>query len=470
MITAPGSAVKVTATPGGRSSTVLEVEFPAERVRRAVEESVRHVARRTRVPGFRPGKVPRPLLERALGVRRDDPSVPDPIYEDAKEHLFESSVLDAVRDQELDVISIPEPEWLAFEEGAGAAYRVTLALRPAVTLGAYADYPFSIEVDTVDDAAVGRVIEQLRDQQASLIPVENRGAQKDDYAVISFVGRRDGAPIEGAASERMPLVIGGERLLPGFEDQLVNLREGESKTFPLSFPDDYPESGLAGVAAEFEVKLLELREKRLPDADDDFARSLGAYADLAGLREEIGRRLERNSLDKARHVFADRIIDFAVANATAELPDLLIEREIEVMFDELRLRLAEQGIGWDDYLRVRETDEAKLRDEFGPDAEKRVKTLLVLSEIAEREAIEVDETALDADLARSRQRYAGNQRLLAYLESPRGRAYTRSLLRRSQTVETLIDRWIEQHPQFKDVQHVHNEDDNVQGKVEKGNA
>lgn len=459
MINAPGNAIKVTATPGGRSSTVLEVEFPAERVRRAVDESVRHLSRRTKVAGFRPGKAPRPLLERALGVQRADPTAPDPIYEDAKDHLFESSVLEAVRDNELDVISIPEPEWLSFEEGAGAAYRVTLPLRPAVALGAYTDYPFSISIDQVDDAAVERVIEQLRDQQSSLVPVEDRAAQKDDYAVIRFVGRRDGAPIAGATSERMPLIIGGERLLPGFEDQLVGLREGDSKIFPLTFPNDYPEAELAGVAAEFEVALLELREKRLPEVDDDFARSLGSYADLSELRTEIGRRLERNSLDRARHVFADRIIEFAVANATVELPDLLIEREVEVMFDELRLRLAEQGIGWDDYLRVRETDEAKLREEFRPDAEKRVKTLLVLSEIADKEGIDVDDAALDAELARSRERYAGNQRLLAYLESARGRAYTRSLLRRSQTVETLIDRWIEQHPEFSEVQHVHTDDE-----------
>jgi trigger factor len=458
MINVPDTAVRVSTTPTGRSSVVLEVEFPAERVQRSVEESVRHLARRTKVPGFRPGKAPRQLLERALGVRRDDPDSPNPVYEDAKDHLFESSVLDAVREQELDVISIPEPEWVSFEEASGAAYRVTLPLRPEVKLGAYTDYPFAISIDTVDEAAVDKVIAELRDQQATLVPVEERGAQKDDYAVISFVGQRDGQPIEGATSERMPLIIGNERLLPGFEDQLVGMREAESKTFPLKFPTDYPQEALAGKEAEFEVKLLELREKRLPAADDDFARSLGPYDDLAALRSEIGQRLERNALDRARHVFADRIIDFAVANATIALPDLLIEREIEVMFDELRLRLAEQGISWDDYLRATERDESALREEFQPDAEKRVKTLLVLSEIAEREGIEVSDETLDEEVARSRERYAGNQRLLNYLESARGRAYTRSLLRRSQTVETLVDRWIDEHPEFRHVQHLHGDE------------
>ena len=464
MISADSGPTKATTRPAGRSSVVLEVEFPAEQVQRSVEESVRHLARRTKVPGFRPGKAPRALLERALGVRRDDPSAPNPLYDDAKEHLFENSVLEAVRENDLDVISIPSPEWVAFEEATGASYRVTLPLRPEVKLGAYTDYPFGITVDKIDDAAVDKVIEQLRDQQASLVPVEDRGAAVDDYAVIKFVGRRDGAPIEGAQSDRMPLIIGRERFVPGFEEQLVGMREGETKTFPITFPDDYPEADLAGVKAEFEVTLLELREKKAPEADDEFARSLGAYEDLAALREEIGQRLVRNSLDRARHVFADRIIEFAVANATLELPDVLIDREVEVMLDELRVRLAEQNIGMEDYLRATERDEQKLLTEFRPDAERRVKTLLVLSEIAQKEGIEVTDEELEAEVARSRERYSDNPRLVSYLESARGRTYTRSLLRRSKTVETLIDRWIDQHPEFKNVQHLH--DDGAQAITE----
>lgn len=459
---AENGRMKVTTRPAERSTIVLEVKFPPEQVRRAVEESVRHLSRRTRVAGFRPGKAPRALLERALGITRDDPGAPNPLYDDAKEHLFERSVIEAVREKELDVLSVPEPVWLEFGEVSGASYRVSLPLRPEVKLGAYTDYPFEITIDTVDDEAVDKVVEQLRDQQASLVPVEKRGAQDDDYAVISFTGSRDGVPIEGAQSERTPLIIGRERFIPGFEAQLVGLHEGEQKKFKLTFPDDYGEGELAGVEAEFDVTLLELREKRLPPADDEFARSVGKYDDMAALRTEVGRRLERNALDRARHVFADRIIEFAVANATLELPDLLIEREIEVMLDELRIRLAEQGIGFEQYLKATERDESKLLDEYRPDAEKRVKTLLVLSEIADKENIEVDDAEMAADLAQSRERYAGNPRLVAYLESERGRNYTRSLLRRSKTVETLIDRWIEQHPEFSNVQHLH--DDEVESR------
>src|SRR3954454_24559479 len=401
MIDAETGQMKVTKRPAERSSGVLEVEFPADRVRRQIDESVRHLARRTKVPGFRPGKVPRPLLERALGVRRDDPDAENPIYDDAKEHLFERSVLDAVREKDLDVLQIPDPEWTSFAEDAGATYTVTLPLRPDVKLGAYTDYPFQITIDEINDESVDKVIEQLRDQQAALVPVEGRGAATDDYAVIRFVGSSNGQPIEGATTDRMPLIIGRERFIPGFEDNLIGLKEGDTKSFSLTFPDDYGEAELAGKPADFEVGMLELREKRMPDADNDFARALGEYDDVAALRAEIKQRLERNALDRARHVFADRIIDFAVANATLDLPDLLIESEQEVMLDELKVRLAEQGIGFDDYLRVTERDEGKIREEMRPDAEKRVKTLLVLPAIADKENVEVTDEELAAEIESS---------------------------------------------------------------------
>ena len=184
----------------------------------------------------------------------------------------------------------------------------------------------------------------------------------------------------------MPLIIGRERFVPGFEDQLVGLREGDEKTFSLTFPEDYPDADIANKSIDFEVGMLRA-------AREAHARSGRRVRAIARARTRISprcatrsrQRLERNALDRARHVFADRIIEFAVANATLELPDLLIEREQEVMLDELKVRLAEQGIGYDDYLRATERDEAKIVEEFKPDAERRVKTLLVLSEIADKE-------------------------------------------------------------------------------------
>ena len=435
----------------------MEVELPADRLQRSIDESVRHLSRRTRVPGFRPGKVPRPVLERALGVRRDDPAAANPIYEEAKEHLFEASVIEALKQTDLEILSIPKPEWVSFAEGRGATYRVTLPLRPQVKLGAYADYPFGISVEEIDDPKVDAVVEQLRDQQATLVPVEGRGAENGDYAVVSFRGTKDGVPFEGGTAERFPLVIGRERMIPGFEEQLLGMAEGDERSFSLTFPEDYPDEALAGQTVEFRVTMRELRRKVLPKADDEFARSLGDYADLNALRTAIRRRLEANARDRARHAFADRIIEFAVANATVEVPDLLVEREMDVILDELKLRLGEQGIGYEEYLRVSGRDEAAVRADQREAAERRVKTLLVIGAIADAEQIDVSDAEVEAEIERARQRYAENPKLISYFESDRGRSYLRSTLRRTKTVEALVDRWLAAHPEAGEFRHLEDE-------------
>jgi trigger factor len=464
--------MQVTSTSADRSQVVLDVQLPPDQVVKAVDEAVRHLARRTRVPGFRPGKAPRSMLERALGVQRGVPGGRDPILDDAREHLYERTVLEALREQSVDALELPnEPEWTSFSETDGASYRVTVAVRPQVKLGDYANFPFTPQIDEPDDAKVDQVIEQLRDQQASLVPVEGRPAEKGDFAVIAFEGRLDGEPVEGAASERLPLIIGNERMIPGFEDNLIGLPEDEEKTFAVRFPDDYGEEGLAGKEVEFTARIRELRERRLPPADDALASAVGNFDTLEQLRADVFRRLSRNARDKARHEFADRIIEYATANATVEIPDMLVDREVEVMIDELKVRMAEQGIGYEDYLRATERDEAKLREEYREPAEHRVKVLLTLGAVADAEGVVVPNEAIEAEIERSRQsaaRSAGTgdkdasregSRLVEYLESERGRSYIRSQLRRSQTVEGIIDRWIEAHPKYSEVRHIEDQPD-----------
>jgi len=457
--------VKVTATPADRSTVVLEVEVPAQRVHAAVDEAVRHQQRRVRVPGFRPGKVPRQMLERAMGINRADPTVPDPIHDDAREHLYERTLIQALREQsDLDVLELPRtPEWVSFSELSGASYTVTLPLRPSVELGDYEAYPFTPQIEPVGQDKVDQVIEQLRDQQATLVPVEGRAAQKGDFVVVGFEGRKDGELVEGAQAERFPLVLGNERMIPGFEDNIIGMAEEEVKTFTVAFPADYGQAELAGQDVVFTATLRELRERRLPVADDDFAQSVGRFENLGQLRADIQKRLDRNALDRARHAFADRVIEHAASNATVGQSDLLIGREVDVMVDELKVRLGEQRIGFPEYLEATERDEAKLREEYLEGAEQRVKVLLVLGAVADKEQVVVPPEAVVAELERGKAANQENKRLQEYLDSARGRAYVHSTLRRSRTVEMLIDRWIEQHPEFASVRHTEDQLDEHEG-------
>ena len=447
----------VTATPAPRSTVVLEVELPAERLTRAVDEAVRHLSRRTRVPGFRPGKAPRALLERQLG--------PGAVLDDAVDHLVQEAYREALRQEDLLPLTNAEVDVVQAEEGKPLIFKATVQVRPEVQLGDYKQFNFKPDIETIDDARVDKVVEELRDQNATLAAVEDRGAKEGDYAVISFTGTRDGEPFEGGSSERMPLILGQERLIPGFEANLIGLEVGGRTEFDITFPDDYPEPELAGKPAHFAVELRELREKVLPDLDDDFVQSLGSYADLDALRADIRSRLERNALDHARHEFADKIIEYAVANATLELPDILVEQEVEVMHDEFRGTLARQGIDQAAYLKAVGKEDSDLHADFRPGAEKRVRTLLVLSNVAEVEGVEVPDAEVEAEIERGRERYASEPRLLAYFDSDRGRSYIRSTLRRSRVVEKLIDEWLAAHPEHPPLPHL---EDNPASTIEGG--
>jgi trigger factor len=257
----------------------------------------------------------------------------------------------------------------------------------------------------------------------------------------------------------MPLILGEDRLIPGFEDHLIGAEKGEEREFDIVFPEDYQEETLRGKEAHFEVTIKDLRHKALPVADDEFARSVGRFADLEELKTELRKRLEANALDHARHDFADKIIEYAVANTTVDLPDVLVDQEVEVMHDELRSALARQGITEEAYLKVVDKTPEEIHAEFRTPAEKRVKTLLVLSEIARAKGVEVPDEDVEGEIDRARSRYANNPNLIRYFESERGRSYIRSTFRRSRTVEQLVDEWLDAHPESPRLPHVEDTDE-----------
>ena len=438
--------MQTTNTPLPKSRVQLEFELPPERLSRAITQAVGRLGRQTRVPGFRPGKAPRVMLERVLG--------PTAIVDDAVDTLVEEAFREAMIEQDLIPLASPEVEVTQSEEGKPFVFKAIVQVRPEVTVGDYDHFGFKPDIKPVDETMIEKVLDELRDDQASLEPVTDRGAEKGDYAVLAFVGTRDGVAFPGGSSERMPLIIGQDRLIPGFEDNLIGAAKGDRREFDIVFPDDYQEESLRNQQAHFAVTVTELRHRVLPVADDEFARSVGKFADLAELKVELRKRLEAGALDRARHDFADQIIDYATANATLELPDALIDQEVEVMHDELRSALGRQGLDEATYLKVVAKTDADLHAEFRPQAEKRVKTLMVLSEIARAKGVEVPDADIEGEIARARTRYASNPNLIRYFESERGRNYIRSTFRRSRLVEQLVDEWLAAHPEFPRLPHI----------------
>jgi len=413
---------------------VLEIEVPSDEVDRHFATAYRHVAERTKVPGFRPGKAPRQVIDRFVGR----PSV----LAEAIDHLVSDSY-DKALDQ-TDVIPIDHPEVDidadALAEGQPITFTATVPVRPDVELGAYTGYPFGLETPKVTNEQVDQVVEELREQQATLRPIDGRAAATGDIASVKFVGTIDGEPFEGGSADRMPLVLGENRMIPGWEDEIVGMQIGATKGFDVTFPDDYRVETLQGKDAHFEVELLDLREKLLPDVTDEFAASVSETTTVDELRAEIRDAMEQRADAEARHAFGDRIIDFASSNASVELPEVMIANEIEIMRDELRSRLAQQRIGMEQYLALAKQTPEELATELRDPATRRVKTLLVLSAIAEQEGIDATDEQIDAEIAEQLERYDDEPKLREYLTSRRGRSYLRMTLRNRTLVDTLIER------------------------------
>ena len=426
--------VTVSSNPQPGSRVQLDIEVAPTEVDRHFATAYRHVAERTKVPGFRPGKAPRHVIDRFVGRGT--------VIAEAIDHLV-SDAYDAALDQ-VAILPIDQPEVdidpTGVAEGQAVRFTATVAVRPEVTLGAYTGYPFSLETPAVSDDQVEAVLTDLREQQATLRPVDGRNAQKGDVAAVKFAGTIDGEPFEGGSADRLPLIIGEDRMIPGWEDNLVGMAIDETKGFDITFPDDYRVEDLRGKAAHFEVTLLDVRERLLPDVDDEFARSVGEVQTVDELRAEIRDALEKRSADEARHAFADRIIDFAASNATVELPEVMVANEIDIMRDELRNRLAAQRIGLDQYLALSKQTPEELATELREPASRRVKVLLVLSAIAEKEGLDASPDEVQAEIDDQLARYGNDPKLTEYLTSRRGRSYLRMTLRNRKLVDTLIDR------------------------------
>ena len=426
--------VNVSSRPEPGSKMVLEIEVPPTEVDRHFATAYRHVAERTKVPGFRPGKAPRHVIDRFVGRAS--------VIAEAIDHLVGESY-DAALDQ-TTIIPIDQPEVdidpAGVVEGQTVRFTATVAVRPEVTLGAYTDYPFTLETPEVTDEQVEGVIAELRDGQATLRPVDGRGAADGDVAAVKFAGTIDGEPFEGGSADRLPLVIGENRMIPGWEEQLVGMQIDETKGFDITFPDDYRVEELRGKQAHFEVTLLDVRERILPELDDEFAKSVSDGSTVAELRDEIRDALGHRAQDEARHEFADRIIDFAASNATVELPEVMVANEVEIMRDELRSRLAQQRIGMEQYLELAKQSPEELMAELREPASRRVKVLLVLSAIAEKEGIDATPEEIQAEIDDQLARYGNDAQLAEYLTSRRGRSYLRMTLRNRKLVDTLIDR------------------------------
>ncbi len=383
------AAVTTKTTDLGDSRVRVEVEVPSEALESELKSAAAELGREMRVPGFRSGKVPPEVVLRQVGreavldeaVRRGLPGW----YEQA---LADSGIT-AVGDPQLDLSDLPEP-------GVPLSFTIEVGVVPPAKLGDYKGVEVGRREPSVDAQEVQAELERLRESLASLETVE-RAAANGDFVVVDFAGSVDGEPFEGGEARGHLVELGSGRLIPGFEEQLDGIATGEEREVKVTFPADYPAEHLAGKDASFAVEAKEVKEKRLPELDDDFAVEAGGYDTLDELRTELEQRIGEAQEREIEGEFREAAVDAAVAAAEVQVPHELVHAKAHEMWHRTSRRLAAQGVDPGRYLELSGKTEEELVTDAEPDAELALKREAVLAAIVEAEGIEVsDEEVADA--------------------------------------------------------------------------
>ncbi len=383
------AAVKTTTTELGDSRVRVRAEVAPAAVEREVEEAARALGRDLKLSGFRRGKVPPPVVIQRVGRE----AVLDEAVRRGLPGWYEQAVTDAgvvtVGDPKVDFSELPE-------KGSPLEFSIEVGVRPTAALGDYEGLEVGRREPAVEDAAVDAGVEEARESLASLETVD-RAAAESDFAVVDFVGTVDGEPFEGGEARGYLLELGAGRLVEGFEQQVTGASSGDEREVRVTFPDDYHSETLAGREAVFAVSVKEVKEKRLPDVDDDLAAEAGGFDTLDELRADIRSRLEEREREGIEREFREAVVDAAADASTLDLPKELVHAKAHEMWSLTARRLRAQGIEPEQYLQMTGKTEHDLIDEAEPEAERALARESVLAAVVEAEGIDVsDDELLDA--------------------------------------------------------------------------
>jgi trigger factor len=368
----------------------VDVDVEASDVDRRLERTARDLAREMRVPGFRKGKVPPQMVLQRVG--RD--AVLEQTLRDSLPEWYERALLEAginpVGDPKLDVASMPG-------EGEPLSFSIEVAVRPSATLGQYTGLEVGRAEPEVPEEAIEAELARLREGLASLRPVE-RDARDGDFLLVDYRGTADGEPIEGAEARDFLLELGAEGVLEGFDEALTGASAGDQREATVRFPDDYRPERLAGTEATFEVSVKEVREKQLPELDDDFAAQASEFDTLEELREDIVAKLRTVAESRTEEQFREAAVDAAVAQSKVEVPDDVVTARATEMWERVERSLEARGVPAESYLRMQGRTRDQVIEDAKPDAEQQLKREAVLAAVADAEGIEVTDAELTDSL------------------------------------------------------------------------
>lgn len=370
----------------------LTVEVDAAQVDEALDQAFKKVVKQINVPGFRKGKMPRFMFEKRFGV--------ESLYQDAVDIMLPQAYGEAIDETDIEPVAQPEDiDIEQIEKGKNFIFTATVTVKPEVELGEYKGLEVEEQDATVTDEDVDAELKRLQEQQAELVVKEEGSVENGDTVVMDFKGFVDGEAFEGGEAENYSIEVGSGQFIPGFEEQLVGLSAGEEKDVEVTFPEEYHAEELAGKPATFKVTVHELKTKQLPELDDEFAKDVNDEVEtLEGLKNKLNEQIKERKEREADASLRDQLVEKAAENATIDVPEAMIEAEVEQMLREFEQRLQMQGMNLELYFQFSGQDEAALREQMQEDAQKRVRTNLTLEAIAAAEALEVSEEEVDEEL------------------------------------------------------------------------
>ncbi|MUG46100.1 trigger factor [Paenibacillus woosongensis] len=369
---------------------VLEVEVEAERVAAALDKAFQKVVKKANVPGFRKGKVPRPIFEARFGV--------ESLYQDAIDILLPEVYTEAVEQTDIFPVDRPEVDVEQFAKGQPFKFKAKVTVKPEVTLGNYKGLEVPVEPVEVTEEEINQELERLQQRHAELVVIDEEAAQNGDTVVIDFDGSVDGVPFEGGKAERYSLELGSGTFIPGFEEQVVGLATGDFKDVTVTFPETYHAEDLAGKEAVFKVKVHEIKRKQLPELDDEFAKDVSEFDTLAEYKEDLKKELHSRKEKDSKAAREGIVVEKASENAEVEIPQSMVQSEVQNMVRDFDNRLRSQGMNLEMFLSFSGQSIEDLQEQMKADAEKRVRNNLVLEQIAKEENIVATEEEVNKEL------------------------------------------------------------------------
>lgn len=424
--------MKATAERMENNTVVMEVEIDAEKFNRAVNQAYKKLVKEVNVPGFRRGKAPRQVVETYIGKAA--------LYSEAIDLVVPDAYVEAVDETGVEPIAQPEVELLHVEEGDPVKFKATVKVKPEVELGQYTGLEVAEVPAEVSDEDVDQGLEQLRQKHAQLVNVEDGAVQADDMVTIDFTGRADGKEFDGGSAVDYVLEVGSGSFIPGFEEQMEGMAPGETKTISVTFPEGYHSSDLAGKDAEFEVTIKSLKRKELAPLDDEFAKDVSEFDTLEELRTDVLNNLKQAAEGQAMKEKRNQAANLAVNNATVDLPEEMINDQIESMYQDMERSLMMQGLSLEDYLKYTKSNEDKVKEDFQPEAERVVKTMLVLDAIIKKEEIQFTDEDVEEKLKEMSARYQQTpEALKKVLEGQDQMKYVHQEIVREKAIDFLIE-------------------------------